>query len=83
MVEQSRIDPLGAARTLWTETHPLRSVAEPNEPGSGDSQQPPQIQGPTGNRKTKSIIAAGKGGPIFLACELRRNKGPAAIESSS
>ena len=26
------IDPLGAARTLWTQTHPLRSVAEAPNP---------------------------------------------------
>jgi hypothetical protein len=26
------IDPIGAARTLWTETHPLRSVAKASNP---------------------------------------------------
>ena len=26
------IDPIGTARTLWTETHPLRSVARSPEP---------------------------------------------------
>ena len=61
------IDPIGAAQTLWTETHPLRSVAEtPNPdrstaaraatPASTSVPRPPK--GPR-NCKTKPIIGAG------------------------
>ena len=59
------IDPIGAARTLWTETHPLRPVAEAPNPdqatasraATSDSTSVPGLR--TRNRKTKPIIAAG------------------------
>jgi hypothetical protein len=57
------IDPIGAARTLWTETHPLRSVAEvpdhatASRAATSDPTSVPQKR--TRNRKTKPIIAAG------------------------
>ena len=44
------IDPIGAARTLWLQTHPLRPVAEAPSP---DQPMAPR------NRKTKPMIAAG------------------------
>jgi ERF superfamily len=58
------IDPIGAARTLWAETHPLSSVAEalnPDQPTASraatlDSTSVPRLR--TRNRKTKPIIAA-------------------------
>jgi len=61
------IDPIGAARTLWTETHPLRSVAAvPNPDGSTASRAAtaastsiPRPPSGTRNRKTKPITAAG------------------------
>ena len=61
------IDPIGAARTLWTETHPLRSVAEAPNPdqstasraATSDSTSVPRLPNGPRNRKTKPIIAAG------------------------
>jgi hypothetical protein len=61
------IDPIGAARTLWTETHPLLSVAEAPNPDQStasraaisDSTSVPRRPNGTRNRKTKPIIAAG------------------------
>ena len=61
------IDPVGAARTLWTETHPLRSVADAPNPDQStaaraatlDSTSIPRLPKGTRNRKTKPIIAAG------------------------
>jgi hypothetical protein len=60
------IDPIGAARTLWTETRPLRSVAEaPNSDQSTAAHTAPSSStsilrrwNGTRNRKTKPIIAA-------------------------
>jgi hypothetical protein len=64
---KARIDPIGAARTLWTETHPLRSFAEVPNPdqstdslaANSDSTSVPPLPNRTRNRKTKPIIAAG------------------------
>jgi len=61
------IDPIGAARTLWTETHPLRSVAEAPNPDQSTASRAataaptsaPRLPNGTRNRKTKPIIAAG------------------------
>ena len=61
------IDPAAAARTLWTETHPLRSVAEaPNidhstasPTATSDATSHPRLPNGTRKRKTKPIIAAG------------------------
>jgi hypothetical protein len=61
------IDPVGAARTLWTETHPVRSVADAPIPGQStaspvatpDSKPVPRLPKGPRNRKTKPIIAAG------------------------
>jgi hypothetical protein len=61
------IDPLGAARTLWTETHPVPSVAEPPNPDQATASRAAtpdsrsRLRMPKGNRnrKTKPIIAAG------------------------
>ena len=61
------IDPVGAARTLWTQTHPLRSVAEAPNPDqstasratASDSTSGPRLPKAPRNRKTKPIIAAG------------------------
>jgi hypothetical protein len=58
------IDPIGAARTLWAETHPLSLVAEalnPDQPTASraatlDSTSVPRLR--TRNRKTKPIMAA-------------------------
>ena len=63
--DKAGIDPIGAARTLWTETHPLRSGAEaPNadqatasRAATSASPSVPRLR--TRNRKTKPIIAAG------------------------
>ena len=61
-VEQSGIDPIGAARTLRTETHPLRSGAE--VPDHADGFASSDLKFDIGsaeahrNRKTKPIIAA-------------------------
>ena len=60
------IDPIGAARTLWTETHPLRSVAEAPNPdqsmaaraATSNSTPVPRFPNGTRNRKTKPITAA-------------------------
>jgi len=60
------IDAIGAARTLWTQTHPLRSVAEATNPDqltasrvtTSDSPSVPRLAKVTRNRKTKPIIAA-------------------------
>jgi hypothetical protein len=60
------IDAIGAARTLWTQTHPLRSVAEATNPDqstasratTSDSPSVPRLAKGTRNRKTKPIIAA-------------------------
>ena len=57
------INPIGAARTLWTETHPLRPVAKARNPhqatasraASWDLRPPNRPR----NRKTKPIIGAG------------------------
>ena len=64
---QAGIDPAAAARTLWTETHRLRSVAEaPNADHStasrtatSDATSDPRLANSTRKRKTKPIIAAG------------------------
>ena len=48
------IDPIGAARKLWTETHPLRPVAEAPNPAQATA-----ARNGTRNRKTKPIITAG------------------------
>jgi ERF superfamily len=64
---KARIDPVGVARTLWTQTHPLRSVAEPTNPeqsmasqaATSDSTSVPRLPKGTRNRKTKPTIAAG------------------------
>ena len=61
------IDPTGAARTLWTETHPLRPVAgapspdqsTPSRAAKSESTSVPRLPKGTRNRKTKPIIAAG------------------------
>ena len=61
------IDAIGAARTLWTQTRPLRSVAEATNPDqskasrvtTSDSPTVPRLAKVTRNRKTKPIIAAG------------------------
>ncbi|MGO9770502.1 MAG: ERF family protein [Roseiarcus sp.] len=61
------IDPIGAARTLWTETHLCRSVAEAPNPdqstasraATSDSPSVPRLPKSTRNRKTKPITAAG------------------------
>jgi hypothetical protein len=61
------IDPIVAARTLWTETHPLRSLAEVPNPDQStasravawDSASVPRLPNGTRNRKTKPIVAAG------------------------
>ena len=61
------IDPIGAARTLWTETHPLRSVAETPNPdqsmaaraGTPTSTSVPRPSKGLRNCKTKPIIGAG------------------------
>jgi hypothetical protein len=61
------IDPTGAARTLWTETHPLRPVAgapnadqsTPSRAARSESTSVPRLPKGTRNRKTKPIIAAG------------------------
>jgi hypothetical protein len=47
------IDPIGAARAFWIETHPLQSAAQAPSP-----EESPSPSG-TRNRKTKPIIAAG------------------------
>ena len=60
------IDPLGAARTLWTQTHPLRSVAEAPNPDqsaasgvvTSDLVPVPRLPNRTRNRKSKPITAA-------------------------
>jgi hypothetical protein len=60
-------DPIGIARTLWTQTHPVRSVAEaPNPDQSTDSQAAtsdstsvPRLPKAPRNRKSKPIITAG------------------------
>jgi hypothetical protein len=64
---KAEIDPLSAARMLWTETHPVRSVAEaPNPEQSAASRAPtsdstsvPRLPNGTLNCKTKPIIAPG------------------------
>jgi hypothetical protein len=61
------VDPIGAARTLWTETHPLRPVAEAPNPAqptaartaSSGSPSVRRLPNGTRNRKTKPIITAG------------------------
>ena len=61
------IDPVGVARTLWTETHPLRTAAKAANLGQAtaaraatlDSESVPRLPKGTRNRKTKPIIAAG------------------------
>ena len=61
------IDPIGAARMLWIETHPLSSVAYAPNPDQStaaraatlDSTSIPRLPKGTRNRKTKPIIAAG------------------------
>jgi hypothetical protein len=61
------IDPIGAARTLWTETHPLRPVAEtPNadqamatRAGTPASTSVPRPPKGLRNCKTKPIIGGG------------------------
>jgi hypothetical protein len=63
---KAAIDPVVAARMLWTETHPLRSVAEAPNPdqstsraGTSDSTSVPRPPNGIRNRKTKPIVAAG------------------------
>jgi hypothetical protein len=61
------IDAIGTARTLWTETHQLRSVAQAPNPdqsttppaGHSDSTSVRRLPKGTRNRKTKPIVAAG------------------------
>jgi hypothetical protein len=59
------IDTIGAARTLWTETHPLRPLAQTPSPDRATASRaatPDPTSVPrsrTRNRKTKPIIAAG------------------------
>ena len=63
---KGRIDPIGAARKLWTETHPLRPVAEAPNPAqataariaTSDSPSVRRLPNGTRNRKTKPIITA-------------------------
>jgi hypothetical protein len=60
------VDPIGVARALWIETHPVRSVAEgphpdqstPSRAGTSDSTSAPRLPKAPRNRKTKPIIAA-------------------------
>ncbi|MGD0533748.1 MAG: ERF family protein [Methyloceanibacter sp.] len=60
------IDPLETARTLWTKTHPLWSIAEASNPdqstasrvASSDSTPVPQLPKGTENRNAKPIIVA-------------------------
>jgi hypothetical protein len=64
---KAEIDAIDGARTLWTQTHPLRSVAEATNPDqstasrvtTSDSPSVPQLPKAPRNRKTKPIIAAG------------------------
>ena len=52
------IDPIGAARTLWTETHPLRSVAEtPNPDQSMAARAGTRLQHPFRGRPKAPEIA--------------------------
>jgi hypothetical protein len=61
------IDAIGAARALWTETHPVRSVAQAPNPDQSmaaraapsDSTSIPRLPNRSRIRKTKPIIAAG------------------------
>ena len=61
------IDPIGAARALWIETHPLRSVAEAPNPDQSAASRPtpsepttvPRPSSSTRNRKTKPITSVG------------------------
>jgi hypothetical protein len=61
------IDPIGAARKFWVETHPLRPVAEVPNPAqataariaTSDSLSVRRLPNGTRNRKTKPIITAG------------------------
>ena len=61
------IDPIGAARTLWTKTHPVRAVAGAPNPdqstasrvATSDTTPVPRLPKGTRIRKTKPIIAAG------------------------
>ena len=60
------IDPIGVARTLWLQTHPLRPVAEAPNPDQSEPLQAsssdssvPRLPNRTRNRKTKPMIAAG------------------------
>ena len=57
------IDAIGAARVFWTETHPLRPVAETQNPdmqaASTDSVPIRPRPNASRNRKTKPIVAAG------------------------
>ena len=63
---KGRIDPIGAARKLWTETHPLRPVAEAPNPAqttaapamTSDLTSVPRLPDGTRKRKTKPNIAA-------------------------
>jgi hypothetical protein len=61
------LDPIAAARTLWIETHPLRSVAEAQSPDQSAASRAAtsastsirRMPNGTRNRKTKPITAAG------------------------
>jgi hypothetical protein len=61
------IDAIGTARALWTETHPVRSVAQAPNPDQSmaaraapsDSTSVPRLPNRSRIRKTKPIIAAG------------------------
>jgi hypothetical protein len=59
------IDPIGAARKFWVETHPLRPFAEAPNPAqaariaTSDSPSVRRLPNGTRNRKTKPIITAG------------------------
>ena len=63
---KGRIDPIGAARRFWAETHPLRPVAEAPNPAqttaaqamTSDSTSVPRLTDGTQKRKTKPNIAA-------------------------
>ena len=61
------IDPLSAARTLWTETHPIRSITEAPKAGQSVASQSAisnsasvrRMPDGSRNRKTKPIVEAG------------------------
>jgi hypothetical protein len=64
---KAAIDAIGAARALWTQTHPVRSVAQAQNPNqstasraaTSDSTSVPRLPKAPRNRKSKPIITAG------------------------